>query len=378
MSKHPPMLVKGETVPFINFDRKYYQCKAINVWGVSGTGKSYITNDLISSLAGAVHCLYIISTTAESDREFPMEKYTSPALIYKKLDMNIVDKIVSAAEIRTEAYNNIIQPKLLYKCLQVCKQIYKDCKSGKILLTEQDMKKFTRYDKMATKTIRFIKKRMKDLKNIEDKKEGIAIEDRIIEVALVPLKKISLLILDGKQKINPDDYPKEAMLTLSACCINPRICIVFNDVGSELKSLPNKEKTRFEDLYTRGRHAKMTIIFLAQDKTHVPKTARGNAHVNIFSDPSTMEIIMSEIASKTDLRRSRDIGAKIFGADQGLDESNKKHFKLIYFKDKSKFCYIQADKMGKQVRVGKKRLLDYLDKVEKNKKQELFQSMNFN
>lgn len=320
------------------FETKSFLDENIIISGPSKTGKSYLLNDILRSLASSLNLLMIFSGTAAIDPAFPMHKYTHPAFIHNKLDLPKLIQIVDTAERHMEEYRktqdlDIISPIAEYLYLETKKF---RCEES------QAIKKLA----MRINTIKKEFNKLKDpVKNVTDQYKSQLVE---LYVKVILLQK---RIIEAKQLPIKDEMVK---LILRYIDYNPHICIVLNDLTDEYEALSKKDKVVFGVIFNRGRHACITMIMLIHNWTAIQPTTRATVRNIIFT---SNEMITSFIGYQkmqgTEASKFRDAGESIIIKDRDQADKFKIKFSCPFFrKDINCFEYLQADPKGIQVYVG--------------------------
>lgn len=362
MSKYPDIKDGANVFKYDNFSPELYLGKANVFYGPSKTGKSYLLNEFLKSLAPHVYAAVVFANTANTDKEFPMTEYTPAPLIHTGLDMGKLRLIVKSCSERMEFYRRSRDLVNLKKSANVLKIIYKQ------------NNELTRLKQLnyVLKMIRNYKR--KEVDNPTSKKDLIQAEETMVEFYLYLMKKGKSYI---RQKgIDLSEFEDIDTISLLFCKLNPNLLLIFNDVGNEVKSLKKEDKTFMETLFTRGRHDGLTIAFLAQSATQLPPDARCNAHNNIFTTSGAVEEYIDTCKMRFMRNQFKSAINAIMAPDDKLPDGQKKFFKIAYSKEQGQIFYVRGDKMGEQKKIGDPKLFKYLKSIEINRIEELLMNVH--
>jgi len=347
---------KANILKYNGFSKDIMINKASIFYGETNTGKSFLLNECLKSLRKEFLLLIAYSSTATTDEMFPLDEYTSRALIYETLNLDKLNEIVVAAEERTKLYRLCRSEKNLHKAMLVLIDIYKMNNANAELRQLQGI-------------YRIIEKIEKEKNEVSNKRDLKEIEKKCV---LVYRFMMSLgLRYIKRNKIDMTKYDKMSITPILFVRLNPRICIIFNDFGEEIKALKTSEKVTFQNLFTRGRHANITTIILAQNTGQVDKKIRGQAHVNVFTTSESVNAWLKVSDADSFLKKKfKDAIENILIPDEKKPAEKREYPKLLYSREKGLF-YVTANAMGKQYLVGDKRILRMIKSKETKKIDEI-------
>jgi hypothetical protein len=329
-----------------NFRKDTFFLKSTVMYGMSGTGKSFLLNEYLKSLRDEFYFMLCFSETAEVDKMFPMNKYTPFPCIYKGLDVEKLQMIIETAEKRMSIY-------------RMCREIDR--------LDEAAMILFKIFEKSVSMTERW-KKLMKAVKRCKRKIEGaedrcvvVSIEDEIVGLYRILMNEGRMFIKTNN--IDISSYPNEYIICITQVKLNPYVLIVFNDLGDEISSLNKKDRGVLESFFNKGRHMGITIIILLQNPQQISKVARQSVNNHIFTTTDVFYQYIDCISGGSALKKkAADAVEAIINTDEKKQPKDRQYFKILMSGGDIQF--VKGDKMGEQFPVGKKRFRKVMEYVE--------------
>jgi hypothetical protein len=317
-----------------NFDYKTFLCKNTVIAGISGTGKSYLLNDILKCLAPHVIQLKVYSGTAEEDKLFPMHKYTNRASIKKVLDVADISRIFTKASELTSKYNACTEPKMLEDTCNFLSEKYPNYETSK---AREHMVKIRKLKKEITHSKKLV------LEKINEYTEQLI---SCYKKYIIEFKKV--LSRKGIQIKNT-----AINQVLSFVNFNRNIVIVLNDLTEEFEQLSKREKGEFNKIFNKGRHMGITFIMLIHKWDAVGTNIRNSANNVIFTGTELAYSFSSlqGLRGQT-LKSFNDAIEGIIAKDRELPKEERKFNCMLFNKDLIKFYFLRADPRGKQVFVG--------------------------
>lgn len=359
--QRPDIKNGADVFKYTAFTKEIFLGKSTVFYGPSKTGKSYLLNEYITGLAKYFYAAIVFASTANTDKEFPMTKYTPAPLIHDGLDMGKLRAIAKAAKERMEYFQASRELENLKKSARVLRSIYKNNNAIKELSDlNRNLKSIAKY-------------KTDNVDNCDSKASKIKAEETIIEIYLYILKRGKIFI--DKNNIDITIYSNEDLLSLVFCRLNPNLLLIFNDVGDHVKGLNKSDKLFFETMFTRGRHDGLTIAYLAHSTTHLTPESRTSAHVNVFTTEDLIEEYVDRCKMKFMKRKLSSAAEAIMKPDELLPPNQKKYNKIVFSKEDSSIYYVQANKMGEQVMIGNEKMVKLLQGIQIEKRGELMQGI---
>lgn len=320
------------------FDVDVFLGRTTIVAGISNSGKSFILNSIIASLAKHIRSLLIYSGSAETDKFFPMKNYTDPRLIKTTLDIESLQQVIDTAAELTAKYREVMNP------------IYLEAAAAKLIrLYKRYITCMSQINTLAAAVVK-IKEEFAAMPDpskvdIENYKDKLVAKYKLI------LTHIKRCIVQYKIKVT------DAALSLVLDCVtfNPNIAIVINDLTDEYDALSKAQKGVVNAILNKGRHCGVTLIILIHSWTGFGTTIRNSAPVIIFTGS---ELLVSYTTLQkikgTELTAFKNANEAIIAQDRALPEGERQYTCVLFIRYKHLFEYVQADKKGQQVYAGKK------------------------
>ena len=340
---------KGVRYKHNAFTRKTFHCKSTIMYGRSGTGKSYLLNEMLARMQDDFLMMLCFSATAEVDKMFPMNTYTPHPCIFEGLDIDKFLQIMEASTKRMSKYRASRDIANLPKSAEVLRDIY----SSRV-----DKSAMSKYNTI----IKAINKYQAEVVDVCDNKDDItAATDTIVGM-------YRLLMLAGKSYIKRHNvdlkkYTDEQLICIKYVKINPYVLVVLNDLGDEINSLCKKDRTIFESFFNKGRHMGITIVILLQNPFQISKQARQAINNHIFTTTEVFQQYIESIPGGNVLKKKAgDAIDSIVGQDEKRATKDRTYAKILLNGDDIE--YVTADKLGTQFPVGKpsfRRLIETLE-----------------
>lgn len=339
---------------FSNFDPELFLGFSTVLYGPSKTGKSYLLNEYLLQLKTQFYLAVVFSSTAFTDKEFPMNNYTPSCLIRDTLDIPYIEDVVQFSTKRMEVYRCSREFCSLKKGIMVLQKIYNNYSEEKRNLLIK---------------VKIIRKAEKKLESDIPKTRKTEIRNEVIDMYITIMKQGKKFI--SKNKISLESFDNEDIVSILFCKLNPNILIVFNDLGDRTKTSTKKEQEILCPLFTRGRHTGITVVFLAQTPGQLPPDIRNNAHNSIFTSVAAI----GDYLDKCKMNHMKSIflsaSSAIILVDEKLPRHQKKFIKIFYSKELNKIFYVRADEKGEQSMIGDPSIIKRILKHEINKTSEI-------
>lgn len=317
-----------------NFNVNTFLGKTTVIAGTSGSGKSFVLNDILKSISKHVRLSVVFSGTSNIDKTFPMSNYTHQSLIYNTIDINALSNIVDKSYELTEKARCYTESKVVEVSALKLKKILKGYENSHIKAKWDAIKR----EKEVFKNL------VQPSKPVIDKQLAKMVE--IYKKIITMYKKI--IIKKNIQIVDP-----VLVKVLKFIDFNENINVTFNDLTDEYDALPKKEKGIFNAIFNKGRHIGITMIMLIHTWNGFGTTIRNSANNIIYTSPELLNsYVGAQKMKQMESKRFIDALNAIIIKDRALAEEARKYSCILYIKDKTLFEYIQADPRGKQVYVG--------------------------
>lgn len=340
--------------------------RSLVISGQSGTGKSFVLNSILTSLAPHVGRMYGFSATAYADEGFPFSKYTFPELIRTNLDVKLMHQV----------HTYLIEFKKKLGKIKEISSIQKYAKATMVYLYTAQPK----LSKSAKEIIDKLKIRIQKAKAIKIKLNSREGQNMIKDERDQILKKLTdiytnvvvqgcRILLERFGKISNPKL-KEAYDSL---IFNPKTVIVINDLTSDMGKLKNPDFGYFQDLLDHGRHSWITVIILLHDWACMKKELRNAIHNHIFTSIEMVNNFISiqryQGSASKKLHRAAEA---IIQRDRALPPGKRKFSMMFWMRLTDKIEYVIADAKGKQIPVGIKYYYELSLKKQKREEEDPF------
>lgn len=340
---------KGVRYKHNAFTKSTFHCKSTMLYGKSGTGKSYLLNELLAKLKDEFLMMLCFSATADVDKMFPMYAYTPHPCIFEGLDIGKFEEIMETATKRMAKYRASRELVNLVKSAKVLKEVYS---------SRGDKRALNSYNAI----MKAINRYQKEVIDVCDNKDDITnATDNIVGM-------YRILMLSGKtyikkNSVDLEKYAEEQLLCIKYVKLNPYILIVLNDLGDEIGALAKKDRTVFEAFFNKGRHMGITTVILLQNPYQISKQARQAVNNHIFTTTDVFQQYIESIPGGNILKRKAgDAIESIVGQDEKRAPRDRIYSKILLNGDTIE--YVTADKLGTQYPVGKPSFRKIMEAIE--------------
>lgn len=321
--------------------------KSTVFWGESGVGKSFLLNTYLNAISPKISIMYAFSSTANSDKEFPIKNYTSQLFVKESLSIETIMKITERGRnqmLMFEHANNIDNQRETTEA---------------IILPTYREHNMSHYDK-TKRAFNRIKKQEKQLKSKDlDLNERREISTHIKKLYRILMYKFKLFI--RKHGITFDKAQITLLYPIIFCDLRPSTLMFFNDVSSEAKSLKGEEKVIYGDLHTKERHFGNTVVWALHNTIFMPKEIRSQIKFHVFISSNTLLSFISNNNIIGNLKKRLENACEvILIADKAKPKEMRKYNVVIYDKLNDGIYYTSADAKLEQDFVGKSSIYNSL------------------
>lgn len=327
--------------------------KSMVVYGESGYGKSFLMNTYLAAVSPYITIMFAYSSTATSDKEFPMTGYTSPLFIKDTLDMNHIKEVMTRG---TNMKNLYLEATELTNMKESTKHFVLP------LYKKYNQKQYSK----ALYADKVIRKRDKAF---DRKKHSVpevrAHEEKMARYYSVIMYECKVFLRNTKLSI-PPEY-KKYCVPVFWHDLRPSTLILINDFGTEMECLKGEDKEILNALHTKERHAEITVVSLVQHATHVNSKVRPNVKINIFLTPDSIHQYIGLCKVKGKVKEQLEDAAEcVIASDRAKPSAQKKYFVVLYDKMNSKIYYSRANTTLKQQRCGNEEIYKLFTEYELN------------
>lgn len=257
----------------LTFDNLLY--KTIVLYGMSGSGKSFIIRNIMYNIHK-----YTANTIVYCPTEYSKDGFYStvvhPGFIYKHIG-NIDYDSGQKSEAEKKEIVNIHLHKIIdwqmkrAKCEDEINQHYEFIKRM--------------FDKYCCNGENEWKKeyiRRMEEEYIEKLDEHENFRKEILKEELL-YRNVKNSVYNNKHTIlkNEKDLSKSEIKIIKHCNLNSNLLIIFDDAANELTAYKNLDS--LNELFTQGRHGKITTLITCQSDKDLPPKMRKNTRLKIFT-----------------------------------------------------------------------------------------------
>lgn len=308
-------------IRFLEKSHKYFLNKSTILFGASNSGKSTILIEILHLLKDYVPNIFVFAPTADSNNAF--EGIVPAPLIYKNVEISILNAIYNRAQAATKIYNTVNNMDSLRKLfekvatpksIEMARLAYERA-NNIIMRKQQDMGSS------------FIEKRT-SISEIKETRDSF----------LKNLYKNTIRV--NKKRLKKLRVSEQELYIIRYLDFNPNCVIVLDDCGAILKKFQKEEVVR--KIMFQGRHNFINIILTLQDDLNLDSSIKKNAFINIFTT-SRCASAYFERGSNNFSKKEKEKAEKIINFI--FAPSTKKDFKkLVYIRDDmNPFRYTIAD-----------------------------------
>jgi hypothetical protein len=198
-----------------------------------------------------------------------------------------------------------------------------------------------------------------ELKSIEEE-----LNEKSDEVIKVILKKYikSNLGFYKKQKLN-----KAQSIALKYIDLNPHTAIILDDVAALIGGATKKDLKILIEIYFQGRNQNLTTFITSQSDTAMNKQLRDNAHISVYTDPSTTS---TSFQSSRNLPKSITVPVqKLLSTDSNFFDrstTQKVYRMLILFRMLGNVLAYVISKRVPTIKYGSTKYWELAERIEKS------------
>lgn len=310
------------------------------LYGASGTGKTTIIFDILYHLNAHVDQIIVISPSDPQTGDYSESGIVPKPLIHYQLTKELIENILERQEMLSEVYKNANK-------LEILQKLFNRLQLREESSMLEQARKATREAIEETKA--------KYLEAATRKKETKAIEDKFEEFERLVYKKY---INKHRPKYAIMNLSDEEKNTLEYINLNPRLILILEDCGAQIKEL-RKKTTALDEILFRGRHANITLLLPCQDDKNVDSELRKNAFVNIFTSPACANAYFQRSSNGFD-KETQDKVKRYTGGVYKVE-----HQKLVHLRTQNSFHRYTAT-IHDHFIFGSGVIKQYCDAIQKN------------
>jgi len=321
----------GRPVEPVTFKPEMLKHKSISLFGPSKSGKTVLIKKFLDLLRDEVDQVLVVAPTEDMNRSY--EGLIPSQLIHSSMtapDPKNLSKRLQGSKGAEAFLRNIIDRQT------VLVRYWKNANDLK-LLERLFSHVSNSYRREGTKEIARIQATYESsLKDLEgkcprgsDKYEDLAekLQEKLDEYRASVYKKYIRLDRERLNDIYKNrGHSEEERMALQYLDCNPNLILVFDDCAADLKPLFTKS-TEYKNLFFRGRHYQLTLIFSFQDDVQLPTDCRKNSFISIFCNEQVASANFTRGANafpKTIKQAAAQIVPQVFKV---------KYRQLVYFRE---------------------------------------------
>ncbi len=324
----------------LQLDIKLLKNKSIVLYGLSDTGKTTITKDIMHILKDEIQQVVVVNKNEESNRAY--EGMVPQAFVHKNLTSDLIKQIWERQGALVAVYNQANT----YKHIE---SLYLRVRDDRFDQTINDIKTL---HEASIKNLR-----LNSAGDNETEIEGIREKCNSYCVTVMK-KRIRDVISNFNHMTNLSEDEKFSLKYFS---LNPEILFIVDDCIEDVKKLHKDEN--WNQMFTAGRHRKITFLVLLQDDVPLTPEQKKNTAVNIFTS-SQIANVYFERASNGFSKEQKLLSVE---ACKMTFTDNEKHQKLLYHRSSGKYFKITATLRGK-FQMCPQFMWDYSDNISIDKK----------
>lgn len=335
---------KGTEVPMLQLSADLLINRSIVMYGASRTGKTVMMKHCLDLLRGHVEQGILVSPSEPSNRDY--SNYFPKQLVHytmKARDPKNPGKFLEgdkgALQFLVDLWKRqemLVQTWEQATRVPVLRQLVSRLPGARRKTIEAQLAPLNKKFRAA---VAGIQKKYRDSPG--EMKDRLAEAEELFQDVERGLYK--KYIVEGFEALWELDLSDEERNCMAYIQLNPHMVLVLDDCGADLR--PIMKKPIFKNLFYRGRHARLTVIFAFQDDTDLDTNLRKNAFVSIFCDRISAQTHFEQGSN----RYSKQVKQLV---NEILDPVFAERFrKLVYIRDdprKKNFYHVTAAKpLGK-------------------------------
>lgn len=301
-------------IPEFEMNYRHFLDRTVNLYGGSGSGKSFIIKDVLNALREHIDQVFVFNPTDRSNKTYSKGGLVPLPCIHYEVKVetlqNIWDRQMALASVYSRVHDEATINRLFNRIPNNnrARQNIEAVKS-KVPSYVDEIKATETDDTLMTMRIEEVEAKAKRLIDMIYQKE----------------------INKAASYLNTQNLDEQEKYTLRFINLNPRMLIIFDDCTDMLYKIRNHPV--IQKFYYQGRWAFLTILTAAHtDKAMLPEIKK-NCFISIFTE---------NIAARSYFeRKSNDLGKE--DKEKGNDAIKQaftpllKHQKLVYLREYRKF-----------------------------------------
>lgn len=296
----------GDHVNYRPIDADLFLNKSTNLYGGSGTGKTVVLREILTGLQHKIDDFYVFCGTlgVSADAFFGPSNVPSH-MLFSSLAMEKVRSIFYLQEARIKLAECAADPEYLAMLAEANSP---GCIIGNL---------------------------KEALARYRNARSSVS-EERVKTVAKRLCAQLGTVI---QRELHPERLTFEQNCVAKVIGVNvPNVGIIFDDLAAEIGKLTGDDLTMLTNLYTKGRHFRITFFVLLQDVTFLKTPLRNNGMINLFTDAISCSRFFENKASggKELLNVAKRVSAQVHAIADN-------HYVMMYLKgDARPFSFVKS------------------------------------
>jgi AraC-like DNA-binding protein len=360
--QHPTLSIPGQPkLSHMDMKPEYFYRRSCGLYGVSGTGKSTILDNIMLSLKPFIPNVIVFNPTGDVAQSALQHRVPGGTISTDPQIQQVVD-IFKRQQQATRLYDNVNKLENLKRVFDICNSY-----TSKEFAANITRKAFIQITKIQKARISF-KEQTDQIESIKATKNKYLAD---VYKNTIRKHKDRLLNTDIHQLTEIDKF---VIVYLDFC---PDLLLVTDDAAVWIKD--NQKHESIKNVFYQGRHYNITCIHCVQDDKILVPSIRKNIYVSIFTEVSCAMTFFKTEANgipKSMRKQSEAIAEEVF---KGSDMPGNSNFKKLVFNrlsmDGSKFQYYVADP-NLNYKFGCSALWDLWDKAPKKQNTSILKKDN--
>lgn len=296
----------GGHVEYRDIDARLFLNKSTNLYGGSGTGKTVVLREILTGLQHTIDDFYVFcGTLGVSNDAFFSPSNVPSHMLFSALDMGRVRNIFYLQEARIKLAECARDPEYLAAAAEANSP---GCLVGPIA---------------------------EALERFRNARSTVSAE-RVSAVAERLCAQLGALI---HKDLHPErlSFAQNSVVRVIGVRV-PNVGIIFDDLAAEISKLTGEDLTMLTNLYTKGRHFRITFFVLLQDVTFLKTPLRNNGMINLFTDAMSSSRFFENKNTG-----GRELAATAKKVSNQVHAISDKHYVMMYLKSTAKpFSFVRS------------------------------------
>ena len=318
--------IKDVEVPLFNIDKTAFVRKSTVLYGGSGSGKTFLTRDIMFNLRDYFSRVWVFCPTNALNN---MYTHLVPnAMIYEEPTLEIITSIYEFQRVARQIYDTINK-------IETLRSLF-------IRIPGNQKARLYEHELLKLQDTALRRMREKYPNPVEQEEKADKINEIITEKLKYHYKQMIGMRAD---KLACMDLTMEEQYTLRYLGFCPDSLVIFDDAMTEVDEIVKRGRKEgspvIQNFFFKGRHYFLSTIYCLQSDKFLDSELRKNAFTSIFTSPNEALGYFSKASNgfgPDEKRESASCIEEIFS-----EKNSSKHMKFVYLKDeKHKYQYTIA------------------------------------